>query len=218
MLTQLCNKYHHVDTFRAHGDKCTQTQSTLYSVNALCCYKENCNTMKEIQSDDDAVGAWSDKLLLDGTWPDTKLLQSTSIIAHNLFMLYIYVYNINNNMHVCAASVRLDAEVNSNSLQHLALSLTSTSKQALRTMTSKSLRQWWRSTSPTTYGPSVTNIYITACLPHVPYDSCIPLYVAKHVCDYLWVGLYRIYARVMTSCPMYYASFSKSPFTVESLQ
>ena len=67
LLTQLCNKYHHVDTFRAHGDMYRQTQCTLYSVNALCCYKEICNVMKEIQSDNDVVGVRSDKLLLDGT-------------------------------------------------------------------------------------------------------------------------------------------------------
>ena len=52
----------------------------------------------------------------------------------------------------------------------------------------------------------------------VPYDSCMTLYVVKHVCDCLCVGLYRIFAQVMTSCPMYHASLSMLAFTVESLQ
>ena len=50
---------------------------------------ENCNAMKETQSDDDAVGVWSDKLLLDG-------VVAIRVIVHTLSISHIMCVR-----HVC---------------------------------------------------------------------------------------------------------------------
>ena len=84
--------YHHVGMAMVHDDKYPHTGRTLYSVNGLCCCKENYNTKKEIQSISDAKTCYGRLMCCEHFVQGHKIRKGRgTLIAHLLSWLPPYL-------------------------------------------------------------------------------------------------------------------------------